>query len=63
MRILKPPPLRKSLSSAFGKDVEAFGLYGYDATLVGIKAMEQWLKANPSKKPSRTDVSTAVRKY
>jgi len=52
----------KKYKQRFGKDVEAFGLYGYDATLVGIKAMEQWLKANPGKKPSRTDVSTAVRK-
>lgn len=52
----------KKFKQRFSKDVEAFGLYGYDATLVGIKAMEQWLKANPGKKPSRTDVSTAVRK-
>ena len=52
----------KKYKQRFGKDVEAFGLYGYDATLVGIKAMEQWLKANPGKKPSRADVSLAVRK-
>jgi branched-chain amino acid transport system substrate-binding protein len=52
----------KKYKQRFGKDIEAFGLYGYDATLVGIKAMEQWLKANPGKKPSRTEVSTAVRK-
>lgn len=52
----------KKFKQRFSKDVEAFGLYGYDATLVGIKAMEQWIKANPGKKPSRTDVSTAVRK-
>jgi branched-chain amino acid transport system substrate-binding protein len=52
----------KKYKQRFGKDIEAFGLYGYDATLVGIKAVEQWLKANPGKKPSRTDVSTAVRK-
>lgn len=52
----------KKYKQRFGKDIEAFGLYGYDATLVGIKALEQWLKANPGKKPSRADVSTAVRK-
>jgi branched-chain amino acid transport system substrate-binding protein len=52
----------KKYKQRFGKDIEAFGLYGYDATLVGIKAMEQWLKANPGKKPSRAEVSTAVRK-
>jgi branched-chain amino acid transport system substrate-binding protein len=52
----------KKYKQRFGKDIEAFGLYGYDATLVGIKALEQWLKANPGKKPSRAEVSTAVRK-
>ena len=51
----------KKYKQRFNKDVEAFGLYGYDATQVGIKAMEQWLKANPNKKPSRAEVSTAVR--
>jgi branched-chain amino acid transport system substrate-binding protein len=52
----------KKFKQRFAKDVEAFGLYGYDATLVGIKAMEQWLKANPGKKPNRAEVSAAVRK-
>jgi branched-chain amino acid transport system substrate-binding protein len=52
----------KKFKQRFGKDVEAFGLYGYDATLVGIKALEGWLKAHPGKKPTRTEVSTAVRK-
>jgi len=51
----------KKYKQRFSKDVEAFGLYGYDATMVGIKAMEQWLKTNPNKKPSRTEISTAVR--
>jgi branched-chain amino acid transport system substrate-binding protein len=52
----------KKFKQRFGKDVESFGMYGYDATLVGIKAMEQWIKANGGKKPSRADVVTAVRK-
>jgi len=52
----------KKYKQHFGKEIEAFGLYGYDATLVGIKAMEQWIKANGGKKPSRVDVVTAVRK-
>jgi len=51
----------KKYKQRFGKDIEAFGLYGYDATLVGIKAMEGWIKANGGKKPTRTEVSTAVR--
>ena len=52
----------KKFKQRFGKEVESFGLYGYDAALVGIKAIEQWLKANPGKKPSRAEVSAAVRK-
>jgi branched-chain amino acid transport system substrate-binding protein len=52
----------KKYKQRFGKDTESFGMYGYDATLVGIKAMEQWIKANGGKKPSRADVVTAVRK-
>ena len=51
----------KKFKARFGKDVEAFGLYGYDATWVGIKAMEGWIKAHGGKKPSRADVSAAVR--
>lgn len=52
----------KKYKQRFGKETESFGLYGYDATLVGIKAMEQWIKANGGKKPSRAEVSGAVRK-
>jgi branched-chain amino acid transport system substrate-binding protein len=45
----------------FGKEVESFALYGYDAALVGIKAIEQTLQRNGGKKPSRAEVSAAVR--
>ena len=51
----------KKYKQRFGKDIEAFGLYGYDATMVGIKAMEGWIKANGGKRPTRTEVSSAVR--
>lgn len=51
----------KKFKQRFGKDVESFGMYGYDATLVGIRAMEQWMKANGGKRPSRAEVSAAVR--
>jgi branched-chain amino acid transport system substrate-binding protein len=51
----------KKFKQRFGRKVESFGMYGYDATLVGIKAMEEWIKANGGKRPSRADVSTAVR--
>ena len=46
----------------FGKEVESFAMYGYDAALVGIKAMEQAIQSNGGKKPSRAEVSSAVRK-
>ncbi|HEX2931876.1 MAG TPA: branched-chain amino acid ABC transporter substrate-binding protein [Candidatus Binatia bacterium] len=52
----------KKYKQRFGKETESFGMYGYDATLVGIKAMEQWINANGGKKPSRADVAGAVRK-
>ena len=51
----------KKYKQRFGKDTESFGLYGYDATMVGIKAMEGWIKANGGKKPTRADVVKAVR--
>ena len=52
----------KKFKQRYGKDVESFGMYGYDAALVGIRAMDQWIKANGGKKPSRAEVSGAVRK-
>jgi len=52
----------KKFKQRFGKEVESFALYGYDAALVGIKAMEQAIQASGGKKPSRAEVSTAVRK-
>jgi branched-chain amino acid transport system substrate-binding protein len=52
----------KKFKQRFGKEVESFAMYGYDAALVGIKAIEQSLQNNGGKKPSRADVSTAVRK-
>lgn len=52
----------KKFKQRYGKDVESFGMYGYDAALVGIRALEQWIKANGGKKPSRAEVSGAVRK-
>lgn len=52
----------KKYKQRFGKETESFGMYGYDATLVGIMTMEQWIRANGGKKPSRRDVAIAVRK-
>lgn len=52
----------KKFKQRFGKEAESFTMYGYDAALVGIKAMEQAIQANGGKKPSRSEVSSAVRK-
>ena len=51
----------KKFKARFGKDIESFGMYGYDAALVGIKAVEQTLQSNGGKRPSRAEVSAAVR--
>lgn len=51
----------KKFKTRFGKDIESFGMYGYDATQVGLKALEQQLARNKGKKPSRAEVSSAVR--
>jgi branched-chain amino acid transport system substrate-binding protein len=52
----------KKFKQRFGKEIESFGMYGYDAALVGIKAIEQTLRANGGKKPSRAEISASVRK-
>jgi branched-chain amino acid transport system substrate-binding protein len=52
----------KKFKQRFGKEIESFGMYGYDATLVGIKAIEQTLQTNGGKRPSRAEIAAAVRK-
>jgi len=52
----------KKFKQRFGKEVESFALYGYDAAKVGIAALEQTLQSNGGKKPSRAEVSAAIRK-
>jgi branched-chain amino acid transport system substrate-binding protein len=52
----------KKFKERFGKEIESFGMYGYDAALVGIKAIEQTLQTNGGKRPSRADIAAAVRK-
>ncbi|HXG50086.1 MAG TPA: branched-chain amino acid ABC transporter substrate-binding protein [candidate division Zixibacteria bacterium] len=46
----------------FGKDVESFGMYGYDAAAVGLQAIAQAIRAGGGRKPTRAQVSTAVRR-
>jgi branched-chain amino acid transport system substrate-binding protein len=52
----------RKFKQRFGKEVESFGMYGYDAALVGLAAIEQAIKELGGKKPTRAQVSTAIRK-
>jgi len=52
----------KRFKQRFGKEVESFGMYGYDSAAVGLKAIEQAIQEGGGKKPTRAQVSTAVRK-
>ena len=52
----------KKFKQRFGKEVESFGLYGYDAARVGLAAIERAIRTDGGKKPSRAEVSAAVRK-
>lgn len=45
----------------YGKDVEGFGIYAYDAANVFLAALEKAIKDNGGKKPTREQVSKAVR--
>ncbi|WP_337845724.1 branched-chain amino acid ABC transporter substrate-binding protein [Thermus sp.] len=45
----------------YGKDVEGFGIYAYDAANVILTALEKAIKDNGGKKPTREQVSKAVR--
>jgi branched-chain amino acid transport system substrate-binding protein len=46
----------------FGKEIGSFGLYGYVAAALGIKAIENAIQELGGKKPGRKQVSEAVRK-
>lgn len=46
----------------FGKNVESYSAYGYDAALVALKGIENAIKANGGKMPTREQVATEIRK-
>lgn len=52
----------KRFKQRFGKEAESFGMYGYDAAAVGIKAIENAIQELGGKRPTRPQVSAAVRK-
>jgi len=51
----------KRFKQRFGKEVESFGMYGYDAAMVGLKAIEQAVQSLGGKKPTRSQVAAAIR--
>jgi branched-chain amino acid transport system substrate-binding protein len=51
----------KRFKQRFGKELESFGLYGYDAAAVGIAAIEKAIQELGGKRPTRKQVSEAVR--
>lgn len=48
-------------NKAFGKDIQGFGIFGYDATKVTLQGVLAAIKANGNKLPTRTQVETAIR--
>lgn len=52
----------KKFKQRYKRDVEAWAMYGYDAAAVGLKAIEETVRALGGKKPSRAQVVAAIRK-
>jgi len=46
----------------FGKNVESYSSYGYDSALVALKGIENAIKANGNKMPTREQVAAEIRK-
>lgn len=46
----------------FGKDVESYSAYGYDAAMVALNGIENVIKANGNKAPTREQVVAEIRK-
>ena len=49
-------------SKAYGKDIQGFGIFGYDAAKVVLQGVLLAVKDNGNKLPSREQVETAMRK-
>ncbi|MBI4524072.1 MAG: branched-chain amino acid ABC transporter substrate-binding protein [Deltaproteobacteria bacterium] len=52
----------KKFKQRFAKEVESFGMYGYDSAAVGLKAIEEAINAHGGNRPTRAEVSAAIRK-
>lgn len=51
----------RNFKKAFGKDAQGFAVFGYDAANVTLAGIENAIKANGNKLPSRTQVEKAIR--
>ena len=58
----KAKEFAKAYKEKFGKDPEPFGAQSYDSTAIALKAIENAIKANNGKMPTREAVAAAVRK-
>jgi branched-chain amino acid transport system substrate-binding protein len=52
----------RKFKQRFGKEVESFGMYGYDAAALGLRAVEQSIQETRGKKPTRAQISSAIRR-
>lgn len=58
----KAAKFAKDYKAKFGKDPEPFAAQAYDATAIGLKALERAIKAAGNKKPTREQVTNEVHK-
>jgi branched-chain amino acid transport system substrate-binding protein len=60
MKSAEGPKFAEGYKAAFGKDPGAFSAYGYDSALVVLNGIEQAIKDNGGKKPTRDQVNAAI---
>jgi branched-chain amino acid transport system substrate-binding protein len=58
----KAREVAQKFKQKYGKDIEGFGIYAYDAANVILMALENAIKASGGRKPTRELVSQEVRK-
>ncbi|KOX90062.1 Leucine-, isoleucine-, valine-, threonine-, and alanine-binding protein precursor [Thermus aquaticus] len=58
----KAKAVAQKFKQKYGKEIEGFGIYAYDAANVILMALENAIKASGGRKPTREQVSQEVRK-
>jgi branched-chain amino acid transport system substrate-binding protein len=58
----KARDVAQKFKQKYGKEIEGFGIYAYDAANVILMALENAIKASGGRKPTREQVSQEVRK-